>query len=114
MKNKIYTFGFLAAVLIIAPNAAFAQNYGANRSMEPTAIITSNDNSDKQIESENTRQNESEIRSGSLCSSSSKYANNRASNRGALVSNSYNRTNQHVPQQTAQNRVNEVLRSFCN
>jgi hypothetical protein len=114
MKKKMYSFGFLAAALIIVPNAAFAQNYGANRSMEPTAIITSNDNWDNQTESQNTRQSETEIRSGSLCSSSGKFANSPASNRGALVSNSYNRANQRVPQRTLQNRVNEVLRSFCN
>ncbi len=113
MKNKIYTFGFLAAALIITPNAAFGQNYGANRSMKPTATITSSDSN--QTDSQSTRQSQNRIRSGSLCSSSNQFASsNQVSNRGALVSSSYNRFNQHIPQGTVQNRVYEVLRSFCN
>ena len=115
MKNKIYAFGFLAAALIIAPNAAFGQNYDSDRSMKPTAIITSNDNSVNETESQSTSQSQSEIRSGSLCSSGGKFRNaNQNSNRGALVASSYNRVNKRVPQETAQNRVHEVLRSFCN
>lgn len=115
MKNKIYAFGFLATALIIAPNAAFGQNYDANRSMKPAAIITSSDNWVGETDLQNNRESQSEIRSGSLCSSGGKFRNaNQASNRGALVSSSYNRGNKKVPQGTAQNRVNEVLRSFCN
>jgi hypothetical protein len=114
MKNKIWTFGFLAAALIIAPNTAFAQSYDGNYSIKPTAIITSNDDSVNESESESTRQSESEIRSNSICSSSGNRNTNQGSNRGALVSNSYNRVNRRIPQETPKNRVHEVLRTFCN
>ncbi len=109
-NNTIYTFGFLVAALIIAPNAAaFGQNYDV-KPMKPTAIITSSDKVN-QTDSQSTRESQTRIRSGSLCSSGGQFTNaDRGSNRGALVSSSYNR----VPQETAQNRVHEVLRSFCN
>jgi hypothetical protein len=114
MKNTIYALGFLAAALIIVPNAAFGQSYDANRSIQPTKMITSNDDSINETDSENTRQSQNEIRSGSICSSDDNRNSNRASNRGALVSSNYNRVNKRVPQETPKNRVNEVLRSFCN
>ena len=92
MKNKIYAFGFLVAALIIAPNAAFGQNYDVNHSMKPTAIITSNDSWVGETDSQSTRESQSEIRSGSLCSSGGKFRNNQASNRGGLVASTYNRS----------------------
>jgi hypothetical protein len=114
MKNKFYILAFLAAAMIIAPNAAFGQNYGINQSMKRTAITTDNDESVNQNDSQNSDRYQSQIRSGSLCSSGGQFVNsNQASNQGVLVAVSYKR-NQRVSKQTVQNRVNAVLRSFCN
>ncbi|MEA5572519.1 hypothetical protein [Calothrix sp. UHCC 0171] len=46
MKNKIYTFGFLAAALIISPGAALAQqSQGTTQNMDQNVVIGGSGNS---------------------------------------------------------------------
>jgi hypothetical protein len=114
MKNKIYTFGFIAAALIISPSGAFAQDAGANQSMNQTAIITGGGgNSVNQHGQQNTRQNQIKKGVGACGYGRQSAYSNQGLNQGALVAGSYNSVNQRANQNTVQNQVNASASRFC-
>ncbi|MBF2066733.1 MAG: hypothetical protein IGS39_20295 [Calothrix sp. C42_A2020_038] len=105
MKNKVYTFGFLAAALIIAPSAAFAnQSQGSSQNMNQVTVINGSGNSTRTSGTQITNQGQS--KSG-ICNYGSQVQSAVQNlNQVAVVNGYNNKVDIDALQRTVQAQVN--------
>jgi hypothetical protein len=103
MKNKIYTFGFLAAALIISPGAALAQQgQTADQNMNQNVVVSGSGNSVNTSGTQITHQRQRKTGYG-YCRQTQNSAQNLGQNVGVFGHN--NRVNIDATQKTIQEQM---------
>jgi hypothetical protein len=103
MKNKIYSFGLLAAALIISPSAALAQQgQTADQNMYQNVVVGGSGNSVNTSGTQITHQRQQKTGTG-YCRQSQNSAQNLGQNVGVFGHN--NRVNIDATQKTIQEQM---------
>ncbi len=114
MMKKSYTFGLLAAALIIAPTAAFAGQQDQNNTqiLNQSATVGGTNNSVNQHGSQLGIQTQTQL--GNRCNSGSQRADNlQVINQDAAVYGRNNHVNQDAIQKTIQSQINAAKNGHC-
>lgn len=115
MIGKTYTFGFLAAALIIAPTAAFAQPGQSNEQiLNQTATVYGNNNIVNQQGAQLSNQAQFKKGNSPLCNAGNQsQQNSQVINQEAIVLGSGNIVGQNANQQNIQRQLNAAKSYFC-